>query len=537
MPSTLSNIFAVLDDLSIEELHDAARDIVQRIAELEPEVPTDGVLQRSQLVDATIKTFTPLQHRYAGLLKDAFNEPTLRATIGLEPGKTPFRDANDFLAKTHGLRGFEATGRLKIAAAMTPVRASDPDRADDVAVGQTKLPQLGQLQATGTVHPAKLSAALNMLDAIDQNAEAVGKSPKLRDRLRAVIEKDLVEKIEHTTPEEFSRYVGRRKRDLLAALDPADKQFTKKQTDAMHNVWCEGPVRGNQNAHKWVMIVDAEAHEAFQTMQSVANNPRAKDHDGRSRGQRSMHAFRDAIKLVLANLEKSQLRGATGGHTQMVVMADYPTLIEGLRTEIAELLPEMAFEKREKLLAFLAEKERSGAQTPQMSESKELARTLPPPKTTKLPEILGDENLERLQPQISQGLYTSFIPPDVALRLHCFVGVTPVTLIGDRQILSIGRESRRFPDHIRRAILARDRGCAVPGCHWPAAWCELHHIEYWSQNGETSTANGVLVCAHHHQALHAKMLALVRENGQIKFKLHPLVDPAQQPRQNYFWQS
>src|SRR5699024_529855 len=83
------------------------------------------------------------------------------------------------------------------------------------------------------------------------------------DRLRAVIEKDLVEKIEHTTPEEFSRYVGRRKRDLLAALDPADKQFTKKQTDAMHNVWCEGPVRGNQNAHKWVMIVDAEAHEAF----------------------------------------------------------------------------------------------------------------------------------------------------------------------------------------------------------------------------------------------------------------------------------
>lgn len=533
MLSTLSDISAVLDDLSIEELHDAARDIVHRIAELEPEVPTDGVLQRSQLVDATIKTITPLQHRYAGLLKDAFNDPTLRATVGLEPGKTPFRDANDFLAKTHGLRGFEATGRLKIAAAMTPVRASDPDRADDVAVGQTKLPRLGKLQATGAVHPAKLSAALNMLEAIDQNAEAVGKSAKFRDRLRTVVEKDLVEKIEHSTPEEFSRYTGRRKRDLLAALDSADKQFTQKQTDAMHNVWCEGPVRGNQNAHKWVMIVDAEAHEAFQTIQSVANNPRAKDQDGRSRGQRSMHAFRDAIKLVLANLDKSQLRGATGGHTQMVVVADYSTLIEGLRSEIVDLLPELAAEKREQLLAILAERERCGVAVPQ--PPKEV--TLPPPKTTSLPEILDDDHLDRLQPQISQGLYTSFLPPEVALRLHCFVGVTPVTLIGDRQILSIGRESRRFPDNIRRAILARDRGCAVPGCHWPAAWCELHHIEYWSQNGEISTANGVLVCAHHHQALHAKMLALVRENGQIKFKLHPLVDPAQRPRQNYFWQS
>src|SRR5699024_5795813 len=120
--------------------------------------------------------------------------------------------------------------------AMTPVRASDPDRADDVAVGQTKLPQLGQLQATGTVHPAKLSAALNMLDAIDQNAEAVGKCPKLRDRLRAVIEKELVERIEDTTHYEFSRNMGRIKRDLLTTLDPANKQLTKKQTDAMHNV-------------------------------------------------------------------------------------------------------------------------------------------------------------------------------------------------------------------------------------------------------------------------------------------------------------
>src|SRR5699024_848394 len=194
--------FAGLDHPKHRETHGGAPQYVERHGGLEPEGPPQRLLQRSQTFEPHIKTFTPLQHRYAGLLKDAFNETTLRATIGLEPGKTPFRDANDFLAKTHELRGFETTGRLKIAAAMTPVRASDPDRLDDVAVGQTKLPQLGQLQATGTIHPAKLSAALNMLDAIDQDAEAVGKSPKLRDRLRAVIEKDLVEKIEHTTPEE-----------------------------------------------------------------------------------------------------------------------------------------------------------------------------------------------------------------------------------------------------------------------------------------------------------------------------------------------
>src|SRR5699024_10408082 len=82
-----------------------------------------------------------------------------------------------------------------------------------------------------------------------------------------------------------------------------------------------------------------------------------------------------------------------------------------------------------------------------------------------------------------------------------------------------------------------DRGCAVPGCHWPAAWCELHHIKYWSQNGKTSTENGVMICAHHHQALHAKMLQIERVNGDIRFKLHPMIDPDQEARKNYFWQN
>src|SRR5699024_8602868 len=110
-------------------------------------------------------------------------------------------------------------------------------------------------------------------------------------------------------------------------------------------------------------------------------------------------------------------------------------------------------------------------------------------------------------------------------------------LTGNRQVLSIGRKQRQFSESLRRAILARDRGCAVPGCHWPAAWCELHHIKYWSQNGKTSTENGVMICAHHHQALHAKMLQIERVNGEIRFKLHPMIDPAQEARKNYFWQN
>lgn len=161
----------------------------------------------------------------------------------------------------------------------------------------------------------------------------------------------------------------------------------------------------------------------------------------------------------------------------------------------------------------------------------------PSARTTDLNEILGDESLDRLQPRISQGIYTRYIPPDTILRMMCNVSVSPVTLTGQRQILSVGRNQRQFTKAIRRAIMARDRGCAVPGCHWPAAWCELHHIKYWSQNGETSTENGLMICSHHHKAVHAKMLQFERVNGEVRFKLHPLIDPAQEPRKNYFWQN
>lgn len=530
------------DSLTVEQLHELIRGAADQIGILEPEVPTDGVLDRSVMLEASVGVLSPLQHRYAGLLKDAYEAPKLRETVGLPEGKTPFRDAKDFLAKTHGIRAFQATGRLKIAAAMTPARASDPDRDDDVPVGNTKLPLLGALQATGGVHSSKLSTALNMLDELDQNAEAAGKDDLFRDRLRGVVEQDLVEKIEQTTPEEFGRYVSQRKRDLLAAIDPVDQKFTKAQTEAMYDLKCLGPVRGNEDAHEWRLVTDAEGNEVLHTLQAMANNPRAKDaqqeFDARTRSQRSMHAIRDALEFALENRDNADFRGASGAHTQMIVMTDYSTLLEGVRDELGELLPDINAAKREHLMHLLAQAENVPDEADQMTLSAaESDAIVPPPKTSNLEQILDEENLDCLQSRISRGIYTKYIPPDVALRLRCFTGVTPVTLGGERQVLSIGRESRQFPNHIRRAILARDRGCAVPGCHWPASWCELHHIKYWSQDGETSTENGVLICSHHHQALHSKMLSIVRDDGTLKFRLHPLIDPEQQARQNLFWQT
>lgn len=571
LPHALLDAAAVdWDTLSSDQIHDTIRDAFHALADREEGAPSDGVLQRSMQLEDTMRAATGLQYQYTGLLKDAFDEPKLRHTLDLPEGKTAFRDATDLLAKTHGIRAHEASARMRLAAAMTPARASDPDRQAEI--GKTRLPILGAFQ--GRVNPSKLSSALSMIEEVDTNAQTAGKDEAYRAKLQRVIEHDLAEKIEHTTPEEFSRYVSQRKKDLLASIDPPDKDFSQRQSDAMYDVRRVGPVRGNKNAVEYRMITDAEGDELLQTLLTAATNPRGKDDDDaefetRSRGHRRMHAFRDALKFVLANFDKTGFRGASGSHTQMVVMTDYATLLEGLRRELGDQLPELGKQQREALMQSLALNYRSetpddAAFLPELpgappdrqsgtgvithppdgghphSEVFNLGDRLlaaPPPKTTSVDDILDDKNLDRLQQRISHGVYSNYIPPDVIMRLRCDVGITPITLTGQRQVLSVGRQQRQFRDSVRRAIIARDRGCAVPGCHMAASMCEIHHFDYWSRDGETSTDNGVLLCSHHHQAVHVDALKIMKVNGEFQFVLHPLIDSTQQPRKNYFYQT
>src|SRR5690625_246914 len=95
------------DELSVDQLHQLAQGVAQRLDFLESSEPTDGVLARSVQLEETVRSFSPLQHRYAGLLQDALTTPKLRLTLDLPKGKTPFRDATDLVAKTHGLRSEE----------------------------------------------------------------------------------------------------------------------------------------------------------------------------------------------------------------------------------------------------------------------------------------------------------------------------------------------------------------------------------------------------------------------------------------------
>lgn len=120
-------------------------------------------------------------------------------------------------------------------------------------------------------------------------------------------------------------------------------------------------------------------------------------------------------------------------------------------------------------------------------------------------------------------------------KIACDADIIPVLLGGDGQILDVGRASRVFPPHIRKAITARDQGCAFPGCTIPAPWCEAHHITYWSQRGPTSTSNGTLLCSHHHHVIHKENWHIENRTGVPWFIPPPHIDPRQQPRQNHYF--
>lgn len=103
------------------------------------------------------------------------------------------------------------------------------------------------------------------------------------------------------------------------------------------------------------------------------------------------------------------------------------------------------------------------------------------------------------------------ISPETARRLACDSSV--VALVEhDGEPLSVGRRTRSVPPAIRRALIARDGRCQFPGCE-RRRFVDAHHIRHWSQGGETSLDNLVLLCRHHHRLVHEGGFSVSRESG------------------------
>jgi hypothetical protein len=116
------------------------------------------------------------------------------------------------------------------------------------------------------------------------------------------------------------------------------------------------------------------------------------------------------------------------------------------------------------------------------------------------------------------------------------VGAGPVTSVlfsPHGGIHDYGQTKRIVPPGMRLALIARDKGCTMPGCDRPPAYTEAHHIdEYVGKNGPTSLLNCLLACSWHHREFGRRGWYPVMLKGVPYWVPPAWIDPHRTPRKN-----
>ena len=92
-------------------------------------------------------------------------------------------------------------------------------------------------------------------------------------------------------------------------------------------------------------------------------------------------------------------------------------------------------------------------------------------------------------------------PPGPAVRIAALAAA----LFDTRIPLAVGRTERTATPAQRRALVARDSGCVIPGCGVPAEACQVHHLDEWAAGGSTDLPNLAMVCWAHHRQVDLRM--------------------------------
>ena len=117
------------------------------------------------------------------------------------------------------------------------------------------------------------------------------------------------------------------------------------------------------------------------------------------------------------------------------------------------------------------------------------------------------------------------VPAAFARHTGCHGTIHRVTLDTTGAIKALHVTDRVFTHWQRKALTARDGGCIIPGCPIRAAWCEIHHVTPHHRNGPTDTANGVLVCWHHHRTIETSGWEIRMTDGAPQVRPPAWIDP------------
>ncbi len=411
-----------------------------------------------------------------------------------------YRNPAEFLRARLRISIAEAKRRLALAAEVLPRTglAGLPRPA--------ARPEVAAAVADGTIASHAASIITMSLDRVRQTAppEAIAGMEHALTETAVENDPDFLARIARHWTEALDQDGAEPSEELLRQLQGA---FVRKQRHGLHHL---------------EIFATTDQYEHLLTVMNVATNPRVgnaeapavgagQPSDGadgivtdrldlRSRPQRLLDGLVGACKAALA---AGTLSSAGGLRPQIMATIDYRDLFERLGTAGPEGE------------ACGAEGEAWGAE-----DSTGAARGTGTASGTR---------------SAASFLFTGPVTASTIRKIACDADILPVVLGGEGRILDIGRASRVFPPHIRKALTARDQGCAFPRCTIPAPWCEAHHITYWSRGGRTGTENGTLLCSHHHHVIHKEQWTIQMRSGVPWFIPPPHLDPRQQPQRNHYF--
>lgn len=487
-----------------------------------------ALLETTQRMAAVV---AGVQSRLDGFTADAFHSPRDRSELlGLPAqGKVGYRDPREFLQDATRISRFEATRRTRQAEDFRP-HASGVEAADDVSARPDEatagrlgalLPTVSARFAAAQIDAGRLALLRSAVERVEKQARVAGAARDVVERLLRDADEQLARAASEDSYDEFRAAVKHWSLLTVRAVSEDPIISAERQAEEQRALVYVGQ-RGA--LHDWMISTPQDGHEALCALQSAATNPRRPQSvvgpddadpgeptsdaqgaaggfvdgggaeveppaDGRSREQRVHDAF---FGVLRAGWGASDQGGSSSGGPQLIVTAGITTLL-GLAHRDGLLDDEFD------------------------------------------PQLLANGTTEDLM--VSAG-YSGSAGAGVLRRMLCTAEVTPVVLGTKSEVLDVGRKHRLFTPAQRRALVARDGGCAAPGCTFPAAWCEAHHVTEWVKGGATSVDNGVLLCSHHHHAVHEGMWEIEMVDHVPWFaataRLNSL-ERDRQPRRNTYW--
>ncbi|WP_052273754.1 HNH endonuclease signature motif containing protein [Arthrobacter sp. L77] len=400
-----------------------------------------------------------------------------------------FRDCADFLRETLGISRSEARRRLHLAAVVLP-----------------------SVSLTGNPLPPPLEALGDAVGSLIISGRAATIVAQAIERVQSFATPDQLASMEqHLTrqavesDEDILRILARR---WESVLDQDGQEPTEKVLRARQGVFLKGRRHG---LHVLEIGATDEQFEQLATVMNAAANPRG------SSGHADHPVDGAAPDVPDRAAPTSAPTSAATSAFGTAPTSQEPSVGHGGPTRAQQLLDGLVSACR--IALSTGGLPATGGHRPQVMV------------TIDYQDLMGETE------RAGDAIFSGQISARNIRRLACDADIVPLVLGGDGQVLDLGRAQRLFPPHLRRALVARDKGCAFPDCFIPASWCEAHHLTPWSQGGATSINNGVLLCSRHHHVIHEDSWTVESRGGIPWFTPPAHRRRTGTPRRNLYWQA